>query len=116
MMREFSFPDGKKWCFNTTLIPQDGCVFIELARFRIAWRFEFQQQATTLTMQHRGYVLYVFNRCVPLPGLALLIGKPCGQETTLDAHSFSMQVYLNHPIFGRLFAYQGQFRIASSHD
>ena len=114
MVRVFKFKDNKTWDFSSELFKWKKNTFIELAKFNLAWKYKIKYNNNKLSMIHQGYGLWVFSRCIPLPGLSFLIGRPYAQEQALDESRFSMILTLTHPILGKFFSYRGDFVIIES--
>jgi predicted DCC family thiol-disulfide oxidoreductase YuxK len=111
MLREFKFKNHKTCYFKSKLLHYKKDIFLELTAGKIAWKFKFKYHNDKLIMQHIGYGLYVCNRCLPIPFLSLLIGKPYAEETAIDDSNFAMSLILQHPLLGKLFTYKGKFTI-----
>ena len=116
MLREFKFKSHKTCFFKSKLLHYKKDIFLELTAGKIAWQFKFKYHNDKLIMQHMGYSLYIFNRCIPLPLLSWLIGKPYAEEIAIDDSSFAMLLILQHPLFGKIFTYKGKFTIMDVYD
>lgn len=90
---------GNVWGFNTT-----GSIVNSnfLNRFSV--------DGSSVLMSHNGYVFRFFNILIPMP-LGLLLGKCHVVERQISEDTFSMEMSLNHFLFGKIYEYRGIFKI-----
>ena len=63
---------------------------------------------------HNGYVWRLFGVDLPLPGAGWLIGRGEAFEMATGEASFAMFMALRHPLFGRLYSYEGTFTVVET--
>ncbi len=61
-------------------------------------------------LEHRGYLFRLFDVFIPLP-LALILGTGYAEETPVCDDEFSTMVEIRHPWWGKVFGYDGTFRV-----
>lgn len=106
--REFSFT--QKVHFKSYMVHIKNNIMVEFMRFNVGWRAKFSVNGDRVIMSHYGYVLRFFNVLIPLP-ISLLLGKCNIVEQPVSDHTFIMEMYLNHFLFGSIFEYKGIFKI-----
>lgn len=109
--RRFRYPDGREESFRSRMVVLGNAEVLEIMRFGLGWRAAYSWDGTKVTLRHRGYVWRVGGMKLPVP-LALLIGRGHAEETPLSDDRFAMWTETRHPLFGRMFGYEGEFRIA----
>lgn len=108
--RVFFFPDKKPYQFKSVMYHVLGNEIIEVMRFGLCWRAAYIWTGQKIILEHRGYALRFLGHIVPVP-LGLFIGKGNGDETPIDDNSFSMSVAITHPLWGKVFGYNGIFKM-----
>jgi hypothetical protein len=108
--RIFYFSNQKPYEFKSVMFPISGNEMIEVMRFGLCWRTAFVWTGHKVVLEHRGYGIYLWGKYIPIP-LAILIGKGYADETPIDDDTFSMRMYIRHPIWGSVFGYNGIFKI-----
>ena len=112
--RQFRFPGRKSYPFRSELVAKGPHDVVEYMRCGIGWRCGYSFDGGRVVLAHKGYVVRLFGRDVPLPGAGLIVGRgEAFEEATSDA-SFSMFMALNHPLFGRLYSYGGTFTVTET--
>lgn len=111
MDRSFFFPNSDPIKFHSDIIPTHKSSWLEVTSKRYAWKFQYQTEGDTLIMRHEGFGILIAGHYLPLPGLSLLLGKPHGEETALDPHSFKMKVIVRHWLSKELIRYEGVFHV-----
>jgi hypothetical protein len=111
--RIFAFPGKPEIVFRSRMVPKGAHEVIEYMKLGVGWRASYHYDGHRVVMRHLGYVLRVFGRDVPLPGfLGALVGHGNASEQALSADTFVMRMEIISPLFGKLYAYGGTFRIA----
>ena len=110
--RVFDYPDKPRIRFRSVMEPVGGNELIEFMRFGLGWKAAYHWDGSKVILRHRGYVLRLFGRILPLP-LEPILGRGHAEETPLSDDSFSMWTHTIHPLFGKTFGYRGRFRIAA---
>jgi hypothetical protein len=59
-------------------------------------------------MQHKGFVLRLFNLNIPLP-LTYLFGKIHAEEEMINDFTYRITMTITHPWFGDIYYYAGDF-------
>lgn len=108
--RQFLFPGKQPYYFRSRMVQIKGNDIIEFMRFGLGWRMHYLWDGKKVILQHQGYVLKLLGILIPLP-LSWLVGKGYAEEEALSEDSFRMQMYLTHPLFGKIFEYKGVFTI-----
>ena len=108
--RTFHFKSRKPYHFRSRMIQVEESEVIEVMWSRLGWRMNYAWEDERVKLKHKGYVLYLFGRFIPLP-LTGLIGAGNAEEVVLDDHSFAMQVTIEHPWWGKVYEYKGQFSV-----
>lgn len=109
--RTFHFANREPYRFNSRMRQVSGAEVVELMRFGIGWRMRYLWQDGKVILQHKGYLLNLFGRFIPLP-LTALLGTVYAEETALDDSIFDMCVEIRHPWWGKIYGYSGRFEIS----
>jgi len=110
--REFNFRQRKPYRFRSRMIQNKGNEVIELMKYGLGWRMQVIYDDNRVKLLHKGYVLHLFGHFLPLP-LTLLLGAGNAEEAAIDENTFAMSVNITHPWWGKIYQYNGQFRIVS---
>ena len=139
--REFYFTPQTTYAFNSKMLQQSQNKVSEIMRFGFSWDMTYHWEEETIehnsdtnkkkdeintatskkgkvVLRHRGYSLHIFGFSFPIP-LTLFLGKGYAEETAIDEHSFSMCTHINHPWWGKIYEYKGQFHFeenSASHE
>lgn len=108
--RTFCFPGTGDVSFSSHADLMRGMNVVEFVRFGIGWRSAYEWDGSKICLQHRGYVWRVFGITIPLP-LGILLGRVQAEEIPLSDEKFSMWMQVTHPLLGKTFGYDGEFRI-----
>jgi predicted DCC family thiol-disulfide oxidoreductase YuxK len=120
-----SEPNSAKYCFDrkfnftppllfkSYMVNVKNNIMIEFMKFNIGWRTKCSVIGDSVMMSHDGYVFRFFNLFIPVP-IVLLIGKCSVVERPISEDSFSMEMHLNHFIFGKIYEYRGIFKIVDN--
>ena len=115
MHRTFYYPDKSPYHFTSKVIHVKDNIVIELMRLRFASKLIYTLDKNKITMNYGGYVLCVGKRLIPIP-LGFLIGKIYAYEEAVSDDQFIMLVTLTHPLLGRIFQYDGYFKISDPNE
>jgi predicted DCC family thiol-disulfide oxidoreductase YuxK len=108
--RTFHFPGRAPYVFRSTMIPVGGNELVEIMGRGIGWRTAYSWDGSKVILRHRGYVIRLFNVFIPLP-FTFLMGAGYAEEIALGDDSFSMWTEIRHPLWGRVFGYDGTFKV-----
>ncbi len=108
--RVFHFPGRKPWQFRSKMLQVDHNEVIEIMRFGFAWRLYYEWDNDKVVLRHKGYGIRILGTLIPLP-LSAILGRGYAQETAIDDDSFAMHVNISHPWWGRIYEYEGRFRV-----
>jgi hypothetical protein len=111
--RTFYFSSNKPYTFCSYQLFYENNIVVEFMKFRTGWSSHFIYEGNKVKMFHHRYVIKLFNWLIPLP-LHLLMGTCYAEEEALSDTEFRMLLKIKHPLFGELFGYHGQFKIAES--
>lgn len=106
--REFNFNQPVR--FNSYMMNIKNNSMVEFMRFNVGWRAKFSVKNGCVMMSHDGYVLRIFNMLIPIP-ISLFLGKCNAVECPISDDTFSMEMSLNHFLFGKIYEYKGTFKI-----
>ncbi len=106
--REFSFNQPVR--FKSYMMHIKNNIVVEFMRFNVGWRAKFSVSGDSVVMSHDGYVFRFFNLLIPVP-ISLFLGRCDAVERTISEDTFSMEMSLNHIIFGNIYEYKGVFRV-----
>ena len=115
--RRFHFPDlssvsgEKSYQFRSELVAKGAHDVIEYMRCGIGWRCAYGFEGGRVVLSHKGYVWRLFGRDIPLPGAGLIVGRGEAFEHATSDDSFAMVMAVRHPLFGRLYGYEGTFTV-----
>jgi hypothetical protein len=107
--REFRFPGKRPYVFQSRMCFEAPGLGIEYVRFGLGIRMRIYCEDGVLIFEDTGFVWKIGRWRVPLPGRWLL-GRTRVTEWVGD-DALHMSMTLDHPWFGRLFTYQGRFRV-----
>jgi predicted DCC family thiol-disulfide oxidoreductase YuxK len=108
--RTFYFPGRSPYVFRSTMIPVGGNELVEMMGRGIGWRAAYSWDGEKVILRHKGYVIRLFGRFIPLP-FTFLMGAGYAEEIALSDDSFSMWTEIRHPFWGRVFGYDGAFKV-----
>ena len=115
MQRIFYYPDRAPHFFSTHIIHIKDNMVIESMKFRIVTTLLYYVDDNKIVMKYGGYAFYICKWLIPIP-LGFIIGKFFAYEEAVDEETFKIQVRIIHPLFGRIWEYNGQFKIAHLDD
>jgi len=108
--RAFHYADHGTCHFRSKMVHTSGNELIEFIKFDIGWRLTYQWQNEKVILKHRGYVWRLFGLDIPIP-LNIILGKGYAEETAISDKRFHMWTHANHPLFGEMLHYTGEFQI-----
>lgn len=108
--RTFHFADRKPYSFRSKMLQVMGNEVIELMAFGIGWKTSFHWEDGCVKLKHRGYVVKLFGHYIPIP-LTFIFGAGNAIETSVDDCTFDMQVEITHPLWGKVYGYNGRFKL-----
>lgn len=103
----------KTYRFHSKMIQIKDAEVAEIMDSRFGWRLEFLWQDQQVKLVHKGYVLALFGHLIPLP-ITWLIGQGYAQEWSINDEQFEMTTNITHPLWGKVYQYNGQFRFEST--
>ncbi|MDH5796650.1 MAG: DUF4166 domain-containing protein [Anaplasmataceae bacterium] len=109
--RKFNLSNNKIYIFYSKIIQLKGDIVIEFIKFNIGWKYRFYYSDNKVILEHRGYVIKLFGKIIPLP-IELLLGKTYAEENAIDDDNFNMKMSIIHPFFGKIYSYDGVFNIS----
>lgn len=115
MQRTFYYQNKMPYHFSSRMMHIRDNIAIEFMRFGFASRLIYRMEENKIIMDYGGYVFRLGKWLLPLP-LGFLIGKFYAFEVAESDESFAMQVKMVHPLFGKIFQYDGKFKISARHD
>lgn len=101
----------KSYQFRSELVAKGAHDVIEYMRCGIGWRCSYSFEAGRVVLTHKGYVWRLFGHDIPLPGAGLIVGRGEAFETPMADDRFAMAMTVRHPLFGRLYGYEGTFTV-----
>jgi len=108
--RTFNFPGRSPYVFRSTMIPVGGNELVEMMGRAVGWRSAYSWDGEKVILAHKGYVLQLFGSFIPLP-FTFLLGAGHAEEVPLSDDSFRMWTEIRHPLWGRVFGYDGAFKV-----
>jgi hypothetical protein len=109
--RIFTLPNNKTYHFCSTLMPQGGNLVYEKMNFGFIWASRFIYAEDKVQIIHESYRFNLFGKSIRLP-LELMLGKGNAYEIAIDDDNFKMKMTIEHPIFGLIYGYEGQFKVS----
>lgn len=108
--RIFHFPGKPPYNFRSRMQPVGGNEIVEFMRIGIGWRASYRWDGSKIVMAHRGYVVRLFGKLQRLP-LELLLGSGNAWEEAIDDNHFRMYMDIRHKLWGKVYAYSGEFTV-----
>jgi hypothetical protein len=115
MCRTLYYSDKTPYHFRSRIMHIKDNIVIELMRFGFGSKLIYNVDKDKIIMNYGGYVLRLGKWLIPIP-LSYLIGKFEAYEQAISEDTFNMEVKLVHPIFGKIFQYDGYFKITTPHE
>lgn len=108
--RVFMFPGKRPYHFRSFMQHAKNNEVVEYVRFGVGMRLKVTAEQGALVFRNGGYIWRVANISIPIP-LRLILGTAYVEERPIDSTKFSMKMELEHPLFGMLFQYRGEFSL-----
>lgn len=108
--RIFHFPGQAPYAFRSRMLPAGGNEVVEFMPIGIGWNASYRYDGKKVLIEHRGYKMRLFGKLLCLP-LELLLGRGYAEEEAIDAECFRMYMDIQHPFFGKIYAYSGEFTV-----
>ena len=108
--RIFHYPNKPPYHFRSRMIPAGGNEVIEYMPAGIGWHAAYSFDGQKIVMKHLGYKIKAFGRMLSLP-LEMVLGRGYAEEEAMSDDSFRMYMDIRHPLFGKVYAYSGEFKI-----
>lgn len=108
--RIFHFPGKAAYRFTSRMLPVGGHDVVEFMRFGIGWHARYGWDGQKVVMEHQGYALRLFGKLVHLP-FEWLLGRGNAWEEAMDDDRFCMYMDIRHRLFGKVYAYSGEFTV-----
>jgi hypothetical protein len=111
--RTFHFPNHDRTFFTKMVADGEGQI-IEYVRFGLGIRLKVWVEDGALHYHQKSYVINVFNLFrLPFPNWLGLGTGWIKEKPALEEGKFTIDFGIDHPLLGRVFAYNGTFEIAS---
>lgn len=108
--RIFHFSNKKPYHFRSKMLPIGGNQVVEFMPIGIGWHASYSWNGSKILIEHCGYKIKLFGKLIHLP-LEWLLGKGYAEEEAIDDNNFRMYMDIRHPLFGKIYSYNGEFRI-----
>jgi len=111
--RTFHFRNRKVYSFNSRMTQVKGNEVVEVMQSGFGWRMNYVWEDGRVRLKHKGYIISLFGRFIPLP-LTFLMGEGNAEEVAIDDNTFDMLVTITHPLWGKIYEYKGRFKVKKS--
>ncbi|MEO6608979.1 MAG: DUF4166 domain-containing protein [Aestuariivirga sp.] len=108
--RIFHFPNREPYHFRSRMVPVGGAEIIEFMSFGVGWNAHYRYYGNKVLIEHRCYKMKLFGKLIRIP-LELLLGKGYAEEEAISDKRFRMYMDIQHPLFGRVYTYSGEFAV-----
>lgn len=110
--RTFLLPGNKPYEFASQFVFLQDNIALEHVKFGLGWRmrYHYDEALKKIKMEHAGYRWRFLQYLLPLP-LGWLIGKIYAEEESLSDNTFRTLMKIEHPLFGKIFEYSGEFSV-----
>ena len=95
------------------MVPTGDNNVTEIMAFGICWRSSYHWNGEKVLLKHKGYAFHLFGLFIPLP-ITWLLGAGNAWETPTSDTGFNMYVEIRHPLWGKLYGYDGHFELDQS--
>ena len=113
--RLFRFREKPHYRFSSVMEPIKDDLVVERMSGHIGWLLRYSWEDQKVKLKHQGYVICLGKLKIPLP-VSWLIGKGYAEEWALDENRFAMCMHISHPLWGKLYQYDGEFMISQLPD
>lgn len=107
--RIFHLPEGD-YHFRSRMMPAGENQVIEWTKVGIGWNALYAYDGKRIRMDHRRYTVRLFGKIIRFP-VEWVFGRSTAWEEAIDEDRFDMAMEMHHFIFGKLYAYSGQFTV-----
>jgi hypothetical protein len=108
--RIFHYPNRPPYLFCSRMFPAGDNAIIEYMPSGIGWHAAYLFDGQQIELKHLGYKIKALGRVFSIP-LELFIGKGYAKEEAINDDRFRMYMDIRHPLFGKVYAYSGEFTI-----
>lgn len=113
--RVFKFSEKNHFHFKSHMEHVQGNEVIEFVRFGVGMRLKVTAEDGAIVFRGNQYVWRILGVKIPIP-VSLIFGRVTVEERPIDDNTFSMKMIMEHPIFGVMFRYSGQFTLGGNQD
>lgn len=108
--RTFNFQNRMPYRFISKLVPVGEDQVIEFMRFGLGCQMRYCYEDGKSKLIHSKYIWKIGKITLPLP-LQFVLGRGYADEKPTGHNSFDMYFEIIHPLFGKVFGYDGKFKI-----
>lgn len=108
--RIFHFPNKRPYHFRSRMVPVGENQVVDYMSIGIGWNASYRYDGKKILIEHQAYKVKLFGKLVRFP-LELLLGRASAEEEAVSEDRFCMNLHIQHPLFGRVYAYSGEFFI-----
>ncbi len=106
--RTFRYPEKYPVVFRSRMEYAGDNDIVEYVKYGLGIRMRLSTEGETLRYDSQGYQWDLGPLTLRIPDW-LLLGKAIIRETPISEQAFRITFEINHPLWGRTFAYSGQF-------
>ncbi len=107
--RSIHFSQDKKILFNSFWVYEGSNQLTEYVNSFLGLRMSVHVENHEIHYEGRNYIVKLGGLLIPVPEW-LVLGHTTIVENALSDSEFSMDFKLNHPLFGTIFRYSGEFK------
>lgn len=108
--RIFRFKNGKVMNVNTCMYQIKDNEIIERMKYGICLNAYYIWDGKKVVLKHKGYALSILGFILRLP-IIWLMGRVDCYEKPIDDDHFEIKLSINHILFGKIYEYNGRFKI-----
>ena len=109
--RQFFFSETPRpYHFRSAMYQEKNNLVVEKLPLGLSWHCRYIWQSNQVTLHHEGYSMTLLGLSFKIP-LEWLIGQITDEETAIDEDTFSINMRIQHPLWGNLYRYYGKFTI-----
>ena len=112
--RVFKFSEKNHYHFRSHMEHVRDNEVIEFVRFGVGMRLRVSAENGAIVFRDVGYIWRLFGMDLPVP-IGLFLGSAYVEERPIDENHFCMKMIIEHPLFGVMFRYEGEFSLGSNH-
>lgn len=113
--RVFKFSEKNNFHFKSHMEHVEGNEVIEYVRFGVGMRLKVTAEDGAIVFRGNQYIWRILGIKIPIP-VNLIFGHVYVEERPIDDDTFSMKMIMEHPLFGIMFRYSGQFSLGENRD